>query len=816
MTTTSVPRTGVLPLDLLTGDLDSFPDTVLFLRELARARRLPLSVPLAFNALAFGYDLDSGRYSPELLDLETLPVVAVNAVVDPLPAGSLARLATGGKPQLCEVVFRHGEHPALSISGTCPPWLSGAPAGAENPALSTSRSDGEGGVVLTERLVVDATALGTGEPSNLRRLLGKTLTNEGHLVVRVSYANDEQAELDDTRLYVSHLLRQRTAEVREALRELGPVDDAQELAKTLHSVFDVLTALLDATCMRRWRETYLHPEVYERWLAGEEDTRGVDPADVERFSRAIARACLPARERRFGLPVARPAYLAIGPALRADIPDPEDSHLPADALRGPRYATTLVCAQLHLVEYLTQEHGGAMAIGGTAVHVRLDDAWQGGGVWRGAVAESVAEELLEEVDLPLALGWLETTGHVEDERGEEGVPVSADEPARGGSPMESEAQQPEALIVGDSTPEEVHAVEQIEEEHEYADGVAVRDHHVDDTTLCWKFVLGPRHLEAGTLPLTPKVAEAMRSELPVDANLQLDVSHPGTELDPRQRRQRTRLDGAKLHGISWPDGMFSGIRLTASWCTDSFQVRVTSTALDEPVDVEGIPIDYLFDSVVLLRYLIDPADEETGEGVLTMSLVRQLFRTFGLRVGPGKPELFIPLTTFVEKVLSENRVDGSGPPSPLDVCDALEEFITDQGAVRLNWGVLLHQDDVQGDWLTPRKTDQADAEWKAESCARGKPASSDLALVLGLHPTPANRPSRAPTADSGVSSSGEDFLRRGHLRSVPMGQQPQQRELAVLYARKMGLDPTTLSPRITFVRESSGKRKHRGRTSEVC
>ncbi|OKI17787.1 hypothetical protein A6A25_40235 [Saccharothrix sp. CB00851] len=805
----------MLPLDLLTSDLGSFQETVLFLRELARARRLPLSVPLAFNALAFGYDLDSGQYSPELLDLETLPVVTVNAVVDPLPAGSLARLATGGKPQLCEVVFRHGEHPALSMDGACPPWLSGAPAGAENPALSTPQSDGEGGVVLTERLVVDATALGTGEPSKLRRLLGRTLTDEGHLVVRVSYANDEQAELDDTRLYVSHLLRQRTAEVREALRELGPVDDEEELAKTLHSVFDVLTALLDATCMRRWREMYLHPEVYERWLAGEEDTRGVDPADVERFSRVIARACLPARERRFGLQVARPAYLAIGPALRADVLDPEDPHLPADALRGPRYATTLVCAQLHLVEHLTHKHEGAIAISGTAVHVRLDDAWQGGGIWRAAVAESVAEELLEEIDLPLALGWLGATGHIEDERAGAGVSVSTDEPVRGGSPAEDEAQRSEFLAVDDGTPEEVSAAEQVEEVHEHADGVAARDHYVDDTTLCWKIVLGPRHLEAGTLPLTPKVAEAMRSAFPVDANIQLDVSHPGTELDPRQRRQGTRLDGAKLHGISWPDGMFSGIRLTASWSADSFQVRVTSTALDEPVDVEGIPIDYLFDSAVLLRYLIDPADEETREGVLTKSLVRQLFRTFGLRVGPGKPELFIPLTTFVEKVLSEKRVEGSEPPSSLDVCDALEEFITDQGTVRLSWGVLLHQDDVQGDWLTPRKTDQADAEWKAESCARGKPASSDLALVLGLHPTPADRPSRAPRADSGVSSSGEDFLRRGHLRSVPMGQQPQQRELAVLYARKMGLDPATLSPRITFVRESSGKRKCRRRASTV-
>src|SRR5262249_39529263 len=154
------------------------------------------------------------------------------------------------------------------------------------------------------------------------------------------------------------------------------------------------------------------------WRAGDEDTRGVDLADVNRFCLTVARACLPRSVRRFGAVGARPSYLAVGPTLRAEIRDPEDPQLPTDALRGPRYATTLVCAQLHLVEYVRGDRGGVMRVGGTTVHVRLDDAGRGGGVWRAAIAATTPDELLDEIDLPLALGWLEATNSTGDTQNE--------------------------------------------------------------------------------------------------------------------------------------------------------------------------------------------------------------------------------------------------------------------------------------------------------------------------------------------------------------------------------------------------------------
>ncbi|XVV00837.1 hypothetical protein ACQPW3_25850 [Actinosynnema sp. CA-248983] len=807
MTTISMPRSGLLPTDLLTSDLDAHPGTVAFLRELAKVRRLPLSVPLAFNALAFGFDLASGQYNPELLDLDTLPVIAANTVIAPLPIGALARLATGGAPQICEVVFRHGEHTALGVDGTCPPWLSGAPAGADDPERPARSARGKEGVVLTERLVVDAAALGTGRPNRLRRLFGGTLNADGHLVVRSAYVNDEQAELDDTRLYVSHLLRQRTGEVRDALRSIGPVADDDELAETLHSVFDALAILLDATGLLRWRETYLHPDTYQQWLAGDEDTRGVDPADVDRFSATVAGACLAPKGRRFGTATARPAYLAIGPTLRDTLRDPEDPDLPTDALRGPRYATTLVCAQLYLVERLSRKGNGVVTVRGTDVHVRLDDAWQGGGVWRAAVAESMPVELLDEVGLPLALGWLEATEPLT----RQPVESITTEPAS----VEPVVIEPSEHIVpvadASTTAEPTVPTDQVEEQLEDSDAVAARDRWLDDTTLGWQFVLGPRHSHGGTLPLTPKVAEAMHAMLSPGADLHLDVSHPGTELDPKQRRQRIRFDGRRLHGVSWPESMFLGIRLTASWSADSFQVKVTSTALVEPVDVEGIPIDYEFDAAVLLRYLVGPVDLEAEDEILSMAVLRDLFRVLGLRVGPGRPELFIPLTTLVQAVQTKAESESRQIPSAQAVCAALDELAARRGAVRVGWGTLLHHDDGQGDWLTPRRSCTPDAEWKADSCARQEPAPSDLAVVLSLHPTPADRPSKSPAIDSGVSRSGADFLRRGHLRCLSSGRTPQQRHLAIAYAREMGLDLATISPQTTYVSESRSDRRKRHR-----
>ena len=793
MTAISVSPIGRLPEHLLDTDPGELVETVEFLRELARVRRLPITAPLAFNALAFAFDLDSGHYRPELLDLDTLPVIATNEVVDPLPVGALARLA-GGSRQMCEVVFRHGEHEALRQDGECPPWLSGAPAGAHDPNQQEQHRQSNG-LVLSERLVIDATALGPGQPTRLRRMFGRALNRDGHLLVRTSYSSDEQAELDDTRLYVSYLLRNRAAELRDALRPVGRVEDIGNLADTLHAVFDVLSVLLASTGLLQWRDHYLHHDVYHRWAAGDQETRGVDPDSIDRFIKILADKCLPPQRRRYGTATPRPSYLAIGPMLRNEYPDPENPELPTDALRGPHYATTLVCSQLYMARRLEEEYHGRVPLQGFDVHVRLDDAWQGGGVWRSELASPAVAGLTEEVDLPLALGWL---GATLPEQSSIESPLPVEKHRASPESVETAATAEEATATVESTAE-------IEERLEQEDGVAIRDQHVDDTTLGWQFVLGPRHIAGNLLPVTATVAEVMRVAVTGDSVLHLDISHP--EIEPRLRRQRVRFNGRALVGLDWPEDMFCGMRLNASWSTDGFQIKMASTALAEPVDVNGIPIDYLFDEATLLRYLADPVDLEMDDEVLTMAALRGHFRHSGLRVQPRGNQLFMPLTTVVRAVRDAATARGEQVPTARAVCDALCEFAGRRGAIQVGWSKLLHYDDGDGDWLSPRVPCEPTREWMDESCVNAEPMATDLAVVLTVAPTPADRPSRAPAPDSGVSRSGMDFLRRGHLRRLPSGQTPKQRDLAIALALSRGMDPKTLSPTTTFVSESRPRSK---------
>jgi hypothetical protein len=806
----ATPTVGALPEDLLTAELAAQPTVVGYLRELARVRDLPISVPLAFNALAYAYDLDAGRYDPSLLQAHRLPTVSLESTIDALPVGALAQLVTGGAPQPCEVVFRHAEHEQLGGDGTCPPWLSGAPVGATAPGQDSVTGE----IIVRERLVIDATALGATTGQRLRRLTGRAITDDRHVLVHAGYVDAAQADLDDTRLYASYLLRRRRDDLRRVLAPLRPVEDDTALAATLHATFDVLTALLDAAGLLRWREQYLHPATYDRWLAGEGIAREVEPADVDQFCRTVATACLPV-QRRHMVRTARPAYFAIGPTLREQVRDEGDTTRPAAGLRGPRYATALTCAQLYLATQLAEVHGGIVEIGGAEVHVRLDDGWQGGGVWRAHVA--ARNEILDPVELPLALGWLTAlepaTTYQPRQRSRtistslappEGPTVeTTDAPTieRTGEQETAAAADPDRTV----TPAEPEPP--LDDGPDNPDAPPAADSWVDDTTLGWKFVLGPRYANGGVVPLTSKVAVRMREAFEPRSVLHLDLNHQGAPLPAEQRRQPVTFDGRRLHGVTWPGELFLGIRLTASWSSDSYQIAVASTALDEPVDVDGIPLDFDFSPEMVLRYLLGPVDLEADADALAAPALRALLRRHGRLVAGTANALFTPLRELVVAVRAHATAARQPEPTTAQVCQAIDAAISSSttGAVRICWGILLTRDDGDGPWLTPRWPCTFDTDWHAEPTDPHLSAG-DAAVVLSLHPTPADRPSRKPALLSGVGVTAEEFLRRGHLRRLPRGRTPQQRHLAVAYAKAMGWDPRTLDPRITYVSESYVRR----------
>lgn len=328
----------------------------------------------------------------------------------------------------------------------------------------------------------------------------------------------------------------------------------------------------------------------------------------------------------------------------------------------------------------------------------------------------------------------------------------------------------------------------------------VTDIWVDDTTLSWKFVLGPRHVSSGIVPLTQGVAARMRQVFEPGSVLHLDLNHQGSNLPAEQRRQRVAFDDRRLHRLRWPEELFLGIRLTASWNTDSYQIVVNSTALDEPVDVDGIPLDYDFSAEMVLRYLLGPVDMDADADALTAPVLRALLRRHGRLVGGSSDALFTPLRELVFAVRQHARAGQQPEPTTAEVCQAIDAAVNCTGAVRISWGVLLTRNDGGGPWLSPRWPCPSDPYWYAEPTQ--ELTACDPAVVLSLHPVPADRPSRKPALLNGIGMTAEEFVRRGHLRRLPRGRTPRQHDLAVEYARLMGWDPRTLDPQMTYVSEA--------------
>ena len=124
--------------------LDDTPPTerqrlLRYLAALVAARRAPVHVNVAFNAVYFGFDLETCSYvGGPLNELFSLPVVHVEAASDALPVGALVNITVGTHPLLAEVVYKEGAHPLLGDDGSLPEWVSGAPAGATGPGRPTA------------------------------------------------------------------------------------------------------------------------------------------------------------------------------------------------------------------------------------------------------------------------------------------------------------------------------------------------------------------------------------------------------------------------------------------------------------------------------------------------------------------------------------------------------------------------------------------------------------------------------------------------------------------------------------------------------
>jgi hypothetical protein len=194
------------------------------------------------------------------------------------------------------------------------------------------------------------------------------------------------------------------------------------------------------------------------------------------------------------------------------------------------------------------------------VHLRLDDAWQGGGLWR---TEPIAFGLPVNAgpELALGLGWLAYTG------GEV-------EPATG--------------------PQELSPPEWYDEE---AEDELVWD--VDESEASWLTHLSRTDVDTDRLRLPPAVAQVLQATLQVRGQRQVLVvlRHDGEEAE---QRVFSELGPDGHLDFAWPLGLWPGATVRVSWGIGGTVLVASTTLLSEPEVVAGITYTHVFNLAVAL------------------------------------------------------------------------------------------------------------------------------------------------------------------------------------------------------------------------
>jgi hypothetical protein len=523
------------------------------------ARRGVVHTAVAFNAIYFGYDLTFGGYVGGPLDFDWFEQVTFGETTAALPVGAMVNVTTGAEPLFAEVVYKEGMHSALNDNGDVPAWLSGAPAGARGP---DTPPEPQAAPVLTERLVVDFDAFGpalVATPAKLDRLRrrGKWLDADGHLLLEARYASAEDAEAADTEFYAEYLLTRGREPLLAGPLPLLLTDDAGEdqLASAVRAALDtVAAALASIGTLRIWRG-YAFPRAALGARLANSGALGGD--DLRALATAISRPG-PATRRRFATTAASVRYTAVGPLLRT-------VSGAAPQLVGLGYPVAVCHANTVIGDNARREadDDGAQPSG---AHLRLDDDWQGGGVWRASDPPGPYARI--DPLIPLHLGWAESQQPPEVQ------------------PPPQPAAEPEL-----APPDDIDSS---------ADLLSVTDSHMS-----WTVTLRLAHTLTGVAALPARVVEELEAAGLVRAKLRLRLTHDGYELDPQEADHAVTVTRsgprARLTGIEWPLEFFPGIVLTFTWQRGAIVLRAHSTLLEAPETIDGTEYEHRYDPAVLTR-----------------------------------------------------------------------------------------------------------------------------------------------------------------------------------------------------------------------
>lgn len=417
MTATAPPTTRrqFFPPELLVGDLDHVrqADLADYFVDVAAVRGFPCHLNVLFNALYFGFDPAVGGYEMdgEFPFEDHIGFVTHGETGHAVPVGAFVEVShRGGKTLAGEVVAKEGRHPdtepaadadlgrgladdvgALVDHDTVDGDLAGRPAG----------SDGR----VREVLIIDFGTfvdLGVDDDTVATAVDARGWVDDfGHVVMDATYP--DSTGVDDVDHYIDWLVarrgdRQLLGWCFDVQPGEAPPDGAQ-LTEALRGAFRTIRRIVvDDPRLAVWGDYVWGADRYAAATDVECDgpvdgTGPLDGGDLETIWSDLT----------YPPDGDDPVYRPLAPRLRRCGEAWRDRGY--DPLATTGWVTATVCVSRWVADRIHREAvAGVLERVDVPVHVRIDDRWQAGGLWRIEHADPPPPWVAVPPDVVLGLG----------------------------------------------------------------------------------------------------------------------------------------------------------------------------------------------------------------------------------------------------------------------------------------------------------------------------------------------------------------------------------------------------------------------------
>ena len=477
-----------------------------------------------------------------------------------LPVGGFVRVKTPTEELWAEVVYKEGRHEQVTCDWV-PAEISGAPAQWEE-------HDGDRISRVREALVLDYTAFGPTWneilPSKFSRLLrqGRWLDGLGHLVIDALYPV-EAAALDDATFYAQYLFGQHRDGLGLLASYLGSEANDDDLwAHLLTSIRTVDDLARNCSELASWRGYFFDRAEFMRCVTDQGADTHFGADELRHLFRRISN--MSSRERV--------NYSAIGPQIidvlaRQGLDDDERG-----LVEGPMYVRSVCYANAYVRDRIAED--AQEGILRHSCHLRLDDAWQAGGIWR---AETVQDSFSSLARIPATI----------------------------------------ALGLGNAS---TQPAEQLEEE----DPLIITSSQVG-----WRIALTRHDIDLGEFRLSPTAVEALTH----DEGIQVRFRHDGESFD--QPMARFDRSAQRLLDIDWPLDAYPGIYVFANIERSGKVIKLRTEPLAPPESIDGHVLRYQY-SEAIYRRAREPISQEILHAATSLDdLIHAVFRERGRKTATG-------------------------------------------------------------------------------------------------------------------------------------------------------------------------------------